>query len=129
MTINLLVVLLGIKIIVTAIAVCLPFLAFSQQILSSSLQISTQSALLFRLYGVAILALLVCYSFGLQQALLGEFPWAIVATGVVSNGGASVLLISLGHAKQLRIVGLFFGIIALLLLLCALQPTLALAAI
>ena len=47
---------------------------------------------IFRLYGVAITALLVGYGYGLASALSGDFPSGPVMMGIVSNTGAAAIL-------------------------------------
>ena len=89
------------------------------------LQIETSNVTLFRLYGVAILALLVCYGIGVNQTLNGEFAWIAVMVGIVSNAGASLVLTTSGTGTQNRVSAAFFGSVALLLVLSALWPELA----
>jgi len=49
-----------------------------------------------RLLGMAFTALVVCYWFGLREARRGQCPVPVVWTGIVSNGGASLLLLFFG---------------------------------
>ena len=89
------------------------------------LQVEAKNSTLFRLYGVAILALLVGYGFGVVQTLNGEFPWLAVSVGIVSNAGATLVLTCIGTGRQNRFSAAFFGGIAVLLVLSALWPELA----
>ena len=45
-----------------------------------------------RLMGIAFLALVVVYLFGYRATLRGEFPVGVVSVGLVSNGGATIVL-------------------------------------
>jgi len=71
---SLLSILLLIKILVTSITVAFPFIALPSHKLERVTNIRAPNSQLFRLYGVAILALLVGYGFGIQQAETGIFP-------------------------------------------------------
>ena len=55
-----------------------------------------QPMVFVRLLGAAYLALLVGYSFGLAQTRKGDKPIGVVWTGAVSNGLASVILLTHG---------------------------------
>ena len=46
-----------------------------------------------RLMGVAFLALVTAYAFGLRAIAGKQFPYAIVYVGLVSNGGAALLIL------------------------------------
>lgn len=83
--------------------------------------VSTASATLFRLYGMATMALLVGYGFGLWQSINGVFPWAAVLMGIVSNvGGAAILAFS--KTASSRVYVTIFGTIGLLLVWSGLSP-------
>lgn len=85
--------LLVIKISATALLVAMPFLFAPLAKLEATTGVSAKSAFFFRLYGVAIAALLVGYGFGIPVAESGQFPWGVVSMGLVSNAGASFLLL------------------------------------
>lgn len=89
---SLLALLLFIKIIVTLLAVILPFTLKSSAVLASDVGLSGQGRLLQNLYVMAMLALVVNYSFGLQQLASGVFPVAVICVGIVSNIGAALTL-------------------------------------
>ena len=89
------------------------------------LHVEAKNSALFRLYGVAMLALLVGYGFGVVQTLNGEFPWLAVSVGIVSNAGAALVLSCIGTRRQNRFELRFFGGIAVLLVLSAVWPELA----
>lgn len=50
--------------------------------------------LYIRLLGMAYLALVVGYAYGYRVALKGYFPSAAVAIGIVSNGGAAMIILA-----------------------------------
>ena len=122
---TLLALLFTIKVAVTALMVCGPFLFFSREKLSAVLQFAVTNSILFRLYGVAILALLVSYGFGIVQTFYGEFPWSSVIVGIVSNAGATIVLTSIRAGRKNQLSAAFFGGLALLLMLSALWPEFA----
>ena len=82
--------------------------------------------LIFRLYGMAIAALLVGYGYGLAAAQNGVFPWGPVAMGIVSNGGAAMIIAAGaregGLSPALRAAIAIFGGIGFVLMLAALFP-------
>ncbi len=90
------------KIAVSLVFLVIPFLFFSTQKLATITGVQSKSANLFRLYGWAIVALLVGYGFGLSEALAGSYPLPMVVMGIVSNGGATVILLMTGawHRNQ-----------------------------
>ena len=118
--------LLIVKILVTSILVALPFLFLSKQKLEKTTNISAPTSTFFRLYGVAILALLVGYSFGIPSAENNQFPWGVICMGVVSNGGAASLLLISRKSKQNLILGIFFALVTLGLVTASIIPQAAL---
>ncbi|MGH8049870.1 MAG: hypothetical protein ACREPB_04340, partial [Arenimonas sp.] len=71
---------------------CIPLLFFPAAILQW-LGFPVPEPLLFlRLLGMAYSALVVGYCFGLRDALRNHYPRAVVWVGVISNGGACILL-------------------------------------
>ena len=108
---NLLAVLLLLKISVSLFALVVPFLLFPATRLEKLTGVQNSDGTFFRLYGMAILALLVAYGFGLHMALNGRFPDFAVVTGIVSNLGASaVLVLTGGWRKNKALFGFFSGI-------------------
>ena len=102
------------KIGVTGLLVAAPFMLLPKSTLEKSLSITTPTPVFFRLYGVAITALLVGYAFGIPAAEAGRFPWGVAFMGAVSNGGAALLLLAYSPgSKQNRVLGVFFALIAL----------------
>lgn len=109
----------------TALLVALPFLLLPKSKLEKLTSITTPTSLFFRLYGVAITALLVGYAFGIPTAEDGRFPWGVVCMGTVSNGGATILLLAYSKNKSNRILAAFFGLIAAGLTAAMVMPTTA----
>lgn len=111
------------KIVATGLLVAVPFMLFPKSKLEKSLNITTSTPVFFRLYGMAITALLVGYAFGIPAAEAGRFPWGVACMGTVSNAGAAILLLSYSRkSKQNRILGAFFGLIALGLIAAMILP-------
>lgn len=105
--------LLAVKIAVTFLLVAAPFLMFPRAKLEKAMGVAAQSSTLFRLYGVAVLALLVGYGFGIPAAQSGHFPWGVATMGAVSNGGAALALVFSGAAaRNPAMAGFFIAIVA-----------------
>ncbi len=115
--------LLIIKISVTGLLVAAPFMLLPKSKLEKATNIATPTPVLFRLYAVAITALLVGYAFGIPAAEAGRFPWGVTCMGTVSNGGAAILLLAYSQkSKQNRWLGAFFGLVALGLVAAMILP-------
>ncbi|MDB6061751.1 MAG: hypothetical protein JWM78_1854 [Verrucomicrobiaceae bacterium] len=115
--------LLIIKIGVTILFVAAPFLLLPKQKLEALTKITAPNSVFFRLYGVAVTALVVGYAFGIPSAEAGVFPHGVVWMGIVSNSGASVLLLTYARGdKQNRALGIIFGLIALGLIAAMISP-------
>jgi len=112
------------KIVGTAVFVGLPFLFIPGERLIGLLKIEgAEPALpLIRLYGWAVIALLVGYSFGFSWITQSVFPIGVVTMGLVSNGGASLLLILTGAWRQALPMTVFLGLIALSLSWAMIAP-------
>jgi len=118
-----------VKIGVTLFAVVLPFLVFSKEKLNLLLQMKAESPSLYRLYGVAVLALLVGYGSGIHQIVQDIYPSGIVAMGITSNAGAALVLFLTGAAKRNKFLTVFFTLIAVCLIGAALNPGAAMTAL
>lgn len=119
--------LLAAKVGLTAFLVAGPFILLPKPRLEKSLGITTSSPTIFRLYGVAVTALLVGYAFGIPAAEAGRFPWGVVWMGTVSNGGAAVLLLANSRGSNRgRMLGAFFALIAVGLIAAMIAPAEAL---
>ena len=106
-------VLLIYKIVGSILLVCTPFLFFSQEKLEKLTKVQSQNTVLFRLYGVAILSLLVGYAFALHASFNGQFPFNGVIMGLVSNGGASIVMLSQGAWKTSKLPAAFVTSVAM----------------
>jgi len=98
-----------VKIGVTGLGVALPLLILPTTRLSALTGLPDGRAL-WRLYGVAILALLVGYVTALPTILAGEAPTGMLWVASVSNMGAACVL-ALGTAGPLRLSAIFFALI------------------
>ena len=85
----------ALKILVTLLCWSLPLLLLPATVFEALGVASRQDAIFLRLLGWAWLALCVGYGFGLQAARARQAAPGPVWTGIVSNGGAGLLL--LGH--------------------------------
>ncbi len=111
--------LLILKIGVTALLTAMPFLLLPEAKLAKMTGVENGGAF-FRLYGVAILALLVGYSGGFAIIADERFPWGIAAMGIVSNGGAAAVLFLTGGWRRAKTISAFVALIALgLIMACA----------
>jgi len=112
------------KIVGTAMFVGLPFLLLPAPRLIGLLQIEgAEPAIpLIRLYGWAVIALLVGYSFGFSWIANGDFPVAVVTMGLVSNAGGTALLVLTGAWRKALPMTLFLGAIALSLAFAIFNP-------
>ena len=110
------------KIVVTGLLSAAPFLFLPAVRLGAMTGAGPGGSTLFRLYGVAILALLIGYSFGLYGSIRGEFPWGAVAMGLVSNGGAAAVLFGSGAWRNAKPISFFVITVTALLVAAALTP-------
>lgn len=117
------------KIVVTIFFLAGPFLFLPREKLEKLTRVSADASTFFRLYGMAMLALAVAYLGGVWSVTQGVFPWVIVAMGIVSNGGATAVLLLLGDRKSKRFIAPVFGAITLGLLLCAALPDTAMTSL
>ncbi len=116
------------KIAATSLLVALPFLFAPLARLEATTGVSAKSTLFFRLYGVAIAALLVGYGFGILAAESGQFPWGIVSMGLVSNAGAAFLLLRVSKPSSSGFwLGTFFALVAVALVISIGAPGQALS--
>ena len=116
--------LLSLKIVVTALFSVVPMLCLPQARLAAMTGI--EGGALFRLYGVALLALLTGYASAFPLVAAGTFPWGIAAMGMVSNGGAAAALVWTGGWRQAKAMTAFVALIALGLALAGLNSEAAL---
>ncbi len=86
------------KIIITIVAWCIPALLFPVSLLSKLGFPAPDPIIYIRLLGMACVALVVGYWFGLVAVRRGEYPEAPVWVGIVSNGGAAIILALYGFS-------------------------------
>ena len=110
-----LIIILTFKILVSLILLVYPLLFKPLAQLNAAMEIEAKTTNIYRLYGTAILSLLIAYAYGVILALEDQFPGGIVAMGLVSNGGASYLMATRGNPRQKRGAILFGGIFIALL--------------
>ncbi|AXQ29978.1 hypothetical protein D0B54_15410 [Solimonas sp. K1W22B-7] len=84
--------LLVFKIAFTAAGCCIPLLLFPASLLLQLGFAVPQPLFFLRLLGMAYAALVLGYAFGLRDARRGIYPGDVVRVGILSNGGAAVLL-------------------------------------
>ena len=83
---------LAFKIALTVAVWCVPMLLFPAAWLQSLGFPVPEPQLFLRLLGMAYTALVVGYAFGLRATIQGTYPTGVVWVGIVSNGGAFLLL-------------------------------------
>ena len=105
-------ILLWIKIIGTFFPVAAPLLLFPKSKIDALSGFSPSDVSLYRLYGMAVLALLVGYAGGYFQVLQGVFPIGVLAMGFASNAGAFLIMLITGRASKTPLSAAFFGLIA-----------------
>ena len=113
---------LAVKILGTGLFCAAPFLLLSGQRLGALLGIGPEAVPLVRLYGVAVLALLVGYCSAFSPFIDGQFPWGIVAMGLVSNGFATLTLFLTRQVHKARGMTALIGGITVALAVCAVLP-------
>ena len=106
-------ILLWTKIIGTLLPVALPLLVLPTERIQQLSGFKASDPALLRLYGMAILALLVGYMGGYFQVLDGTYPVGVVAMGFASNAGACLILILTGRGRKAPWEPAFFGLIAI----------------
>ncbi|MEO1335159.1 MAG: hypothetical protein AAFV29_05930 [Myxococcota bacterium] len=124
---TLLSVLLTIKVLVTLVTIALPFIVLPKSTLDRIAGFGQPDTAFYRLYGTAVLALIVAYSGGIYQISMGIYPGAVIAMGLVSNAGATIILIATGRVAKSLLFTLFFGAIAIGFAVAAAAPDLAMS--
>lgn len=84
--------LLAFKIAFTVTVSCIPLLLFPASLLRDLGFEVPQPQFFLRMLGMAYAALVLGYVFGLRDARRGVYPGNVVWVGILSNGGAAVLL-------------------------------------
>lgn len=104
--------LLIVKIVVTLLGVALPMLLLRRTAIDGLLGMQNTLAL-YRLYGVAITALIVAYVTAFVDHLVGGNGLWVLPVAITSNAGA-VLVLAFTYSGAFRWPGLlFFGAVAL----------------
>lgn len=124
-----LIIVLSTKIIVSLILVVLPFLLMPKEQLNRLTDIEAKDDTLYRLYALAILALLVGYTGAFIQAWHAVYPLTILIMGLVSNGSAAIVLLKKKGQKHQATAGLFFGAVAILIAAFLVFPEFAMQAL
>lgn len=119
-------VLLCVKMGVTLFGVALPFLVLPKAWLDRLADFGDPDVAFYRLYGMAILALIVAYGGGLVQSWAGTYPSGVVVMGLVSNGGATAVLVATGRVRKAPGLTAFFGLVAVGFVIARLAPAWAL---
>lgn len=114
------------KIGFTALFCALPMLLLPTREICRRLGVDRAAVPYIRLYGWVLVALLTGYAAGVVDTLHGVMPWGVVVMGLVSNGGATVLMLTPFGRTQSAAMPLVFGLIALGLAGALLLPDLAL---
>lgn len=120
---------LAVKILGTGLLAGLPLTLLPAARLSSNLNVDSNAVPYLRLYGVAIIALLVGYSSGFSTFNNGVFPLGVVLMGIVSNGLGTLTIFVTGVLKQNRLMTALIGSITVALLICLIHPELAMSSI
>ena len=105
-------ILLWIKIIGTFFPVALPLLVMPKGFIDARSGFEASDLSLYRLYGMAVLALLVGYAGGYVQVTQGVYPIGVLAMGFASNAGAFTIMVLTGRAAKTPLTAVFIGLIA-----------------
>jgi hypothetical protein len=93
MKINILATIFIVKILFTLFLWCIPLLLVPGKLLASLGIPEPINIVFLRLLGMAYVALMVGYIFGLIAILNGGYPIETIWVGIISNGGAFLLLL------------------------------------
>jgi hypothetical protein len=104
---NILAAVFVIKILFTLVIWCIPLLFFPGKLLASIGIPEPINIVFLRLLGMAYAALMLGYVFGLIATMRGDYPIEAIWVGIVSNGGAFLLLLIYGFSQTWRSWGFF----------------------
>ncbi len=96
-----------------------PLLLASPERLGGGVALPAPMVATFRLYGVSILAVLVGYAYGLWLIGQGQYPWGVVAMGLVSNFGGAAMMWRSGGWRRSRTTFAFILTVGTLLVVSA----------
>ena len=106
-------VILSAKILVTLVFLVGPFMFLRAEALDDLSGFGHPIPAFYRLYAMALLALVVAYTGGLLQAFEGTYPAIVVAMGLTSNIGAAAIMMLSGYARTQKVMTGFFAVIGL----------------
>lgn len=112
------------KIIVTGLMVALPFMLLPAEKLAKMTGAENATAI-FRLYSIAITALLFGYASGFLQIAQGHFPYGIAIMGIVSNGGQAAYLFLSGAWQRQKFLTFFIASVAVALIITCIASDVA----
>lgn len=118
---------LAVKIAGTGALAGLPLTLLPAARVSSVLGVEPNAVPYLRLYGVAIVALLVGYASGFSIFTNGVFPVGVVLMGIVSNGLGTVAIIWTGIFAQNRVMTVLIGSITVALVISLFNPEVAMS--
>ncbi|MEM7243224.1 MAG: hypothetical protein AAF429_13655 [Pseudomonadota bacterium] len=104
--------LLLVKMVITFVLIALP-LIFAPHAILEKLWRQPAPELLFRLYGIALMALIVGYGLAYVAHNRGDDVSWVFPIAIVSNGGAALAIAWLTRGMVRALGGGFFGIMAL----------------
>jgi hypothetical protein len=116
------------KITVTGLMIALPFLLLPADRLSKMTG-AENATTLFRVYGIAIAALLVGYGSAFPLIANGEFPFGIAAMGIVSNGLPAAYMFATGVWRRQKFLSIFLASVGISLIVASLNSAAALRAL
>jgi hypothetical protein len=93
--------------------------------LAGTTEVAESSIRVYRLYGIAISALLVGYASGFWLLSVGQFPWGVVAMGLFSNGVGAAYLFLTGAWRRAKLATFVVSSIAVGLVVASFDPELA----
>lgn len=115
------------KIGFTAVCAVGPLLLTPTDRLQVILGVDRAAAPYMRLYGWALVALLVGYAGGIPLAEAGSMPAGVVTMGITSNAGAAILMLTPWGRGPSPLMPTVFGMIAIGLVLALVFPDIALS--
>ncbi len=118
---------LSFKILVTIVLLCVPLFLLPKSRLDKIFAFGDPSENFYRLYGVAMTALLTAYLGGWFGAVEGRYIKEIVFMGIVSNVGAAVTMVFTGYAAKKRPTVIVFGLIGAGFIVAAVSPGFAMS--
>lgn len=119
-------VILAVKVAATVLLWAGPLLVLPKGLLMARTRADEAMVPMLRLYGVAMAALCIGYLSAYWPISQGVFPWGVVLMGLVSNGGATLTLLTTGLARRQKLNTMVLATITAFLTVAALMPSWAL---